>query len=632
MQKSCPSCGAEIFPGARFCRRCGVALRLPGDGTGDVSPQAATVPLDADASRATDGLPPTEEKTDSAKTSRVSREEMERILRAAQEADQRKLSDPNATVANLRLDTLPPEQPSGDARRRDPEAPPDGNPATGHIEPKARDTEDELTLNVPRPTRSLDAREPSDFDPTNPALVTRETTTFDHSDALAASSDQPNTQAASLDQSDSSGLSDSSDSQTASHESAPHEAANYESSQFEAREYKLAELQPDAQPSTSQQQAQQGQARTRQARGAQAAAARPRRRWPYVVAAACVIVLAFTVAAAFLAFKFLRRPQLAALPTPLPTASPSAADAGEFEQKLSEAEALLAQGDLDAAIARLREANALDPSNTRAHRRLGELLLASGARRDAIEEFRAVTRNAPDDFTAWRQLATAQFAEGLYRDAADSYRHLISLVGDQAAEPSDLLSYADALRLSGRPDDARAIYQRLASSPSEDVASTARQRLAELAQAAQTQHPGEQQEQQTPRGDETASLTQPVSQPTPALTPTPAPRPTPTPTPARPSASTPAEHYQRGVELWSSNRGAAFQEFQAAASGGNVDANYYLGLSYVEGRDIHSLNRASLIAALRYFQLAQRPGGQHVSESRRYEQELGKEFDRMRKP
>jgi tetratricopeptide (TPR) repeat protein len=622
MQKSCPSCGAETFPGARFCRRCGVALRLAGDGTGDVSPQAATVPLDADASRATDGLPPTEEKTDAAKTSRVGREEMERILRAAQEADQRKLLDPNATVANLNLETFPPERSSGDIPPHDSDAPPARTPATDYITPKARDTEDELTLNAPRPTRSLDAREPSDFDPTNPPLVTRETTTFDQSGALAANSDQPNAQAASLDQSNSSDSSDSSDSQAASRESAPHEAATCESAQFEAREYKLAELQPDAQSFTSR----------RQARGTRAAAARPRRRWPYVVAAACVIALAFTVAAAFLYFKFMRRPQLAALPTPLPTASPSAADAGEFEQKLSEAEALLAQGDLDAAIARLREANALDPSNTRAHRRLGELLLASGARRDAIEEFRAVTRNAPEDFTAWRQLATAQFAEGLYHDAADSYRHLISLVGDQTAEPSDLLSYADALRLSGRPDDARAIYQRLASPPSEDVASTARQRLAELAQAAQTQHPGEQQEQQAPRGDETASLTQPVSQPTPALTPTPAPRPTPTPTPARPTASTPAEHYQRGVELWSSNRGAAFQEFQAAASGGNVDANYYLGLSYVEGRDIHSLNRASLIAALRYFQLAQRPGGQHVSESRRYEQELGREFDRMRKP
>jgi tetratricopeptide (TPR) repeat protein len=614
MQKSCPSCGAEIFPGARFCRRCGVALRPEGDGAGDVSPQAATVPLDADASRATDGLPPTEDKTDAAKTSRVSREEMERILRAAQEADQRKLLDPNATVANLNLDSFPPGRSSGDIRQRDPEAPPAGAPATDYITPKARDTEDELTLNAPRPTRSLDVRESSGFDPTNPPLVTRETTTFDQSGTLVISTDQPNAQAAGLDQSD------SSDSQAASHESAPHEPATYESAQFEAREYKLSELQPDAQPFTPRQ----------QARGAQAVAARPRRRWPYVVAV-CVVALAFTVAAAFLAFRFLRRPQLAALPTPLPTASPSAADAGEFEQKLSEAEALLAQGDLNGAIAHLREANVLDPSNTRAHRRLGELLLASGARRDAIEEFRTVTRNAPDDFTAWRQLATAQFAEGLYRDAADSYRHLISLVGDQAAEPSDLLSYADALRLSGRADDARAIYQRLATSPSEDVASTARQRLAELAQAAQTQHP-EQSEQQTPRGDETASLTQPVSQPTPATTPTPAPRPTPTPMPTRPTASTPAEHYQRGVELWSSNRGAAFQEFQAAASGGSVDANYYLGLSYVEGKDIHSLNRASLIAALRYFQLAQRPGGQHVSESRRYEQELGREFDRMRRP
>ncbi len=162
------------------------------------------------------------------------------------------------------------------------------------------------------------------------------------------------------------------------------------------------------------------------------------------------------------------------------------------------------------------------------------------------------------------------------------------------------------------------------------MASTARQRLAELAQAAQTQRPGEQPEP-TPREDETASINQPVSQPTPAPTPTPAPRATPTPTPARAPASTPSEHYQRGVELWSSNRAAAFQEFQAAASGGNVDANYYLGLSYVEGKDIHSLNRAALGAALRYFQLAQRPGGQHAAESRRYEQELGREFDRLRR-
>ena len=78
--------------------------------------------------------------------------------------------------------------------------------------------------------------------------------------------------------------------------------------------------------------------------------------------------------------------------------------------------------------------------------------------------------------------ATAQFAEGLYRDAADSYRRLVALVGEQSAEADDLLGYADALRLSGRADDARAIYQRLSASTSEDVAATARGRLAELAQ------------------------------------------------------------------------------------------------------------------------------------------------------
>ncbi|HST50979.1 MAG TPA: tetratricopeptide repeat protein [Pyrinomonadaceae bacterium] len=588
MQKSCPSCGAEIYPGARFCRRCGATLQVAGDGTGDVSPQAATVPLDAEAARTTDGLDAGEESA-SADTSRVSRAEMERLLRVAQDADRQKLRDPNVTSANLASDALARSLPGGDKHFRDSEEieetlvrPP---AVTGNVATASRDTEEELTLTVPRPTRALDAYAQSDSAATIPQLITRETTNFDHAD-----------------------------SQTASQES-----ASRESSQQELAEHTRDELSP------AQQQVQE-------ARGAQAVAARQRRRWPYVVAAACVVALAVTVAAAFLAVKFFRKPTLAALPSPSPTA-PSTADASAFDGKLSEAESLLAQGNMDEAVARLREANALDPSNTRAHRRLGELLLASGARRDAIEEFRAVTRNAPEDFTAWRELATAQFAEGLYRDAADSYRRLVSLVGDQSAEADDLLSYADALRLSGRADEARSIYQRLAASSSEDVAATARQRLAELAQAQTASPPQHTSDPEGPmvgqHEPDSSLLTQPMAPPQPV--PTPTPRPTPTPTPARAPASTPAEHYQRGVELWSSNRTAALQEFQAAAGGGSVDANYYLGLSYVEGKDIHNLNRAALLAALRYFQLAQRGGGQHAAESRRYEQELGKEFDRMRK-
>jgi tetratricopeptide (TPR) repeat protein len=569
MQKSCPSCGAEVIPGARFCRRCGAPMHAAGgDGTGDVSPQAATVPLNAEQeARTTDGLAPGE-KTASADTSRVTRVEMERLLRTDQDGDEWKIPDLNATVASLNRDTL----------ARDPEATLVNASTTRPDAPASADLEEELTVTVPRPARPLDTRETTtDFASTQAApsttlqRVTRDTPGFESSVA------------------------------TTSHETAP-----------------PAPQPHDGHPPNAQQPPR-----------SQAVAARARRKWPVVVAVCVVVLIVAIAAAAWLAFRFLRKPALAELPTQSPTATAAPDVQQQLDEKIAQAEALLAQGNMDEAVARLREANALDPSNTRAHRRLGELLLASGARRDAIEEFRAVTRNAPEDFTAWRELATAQFAEGLYRDAADSYRHLVALVGEQSAEGGDLLSYADALRLSGRTDEARTIYQRLVASSSEDVAGPARQRLAELAQAAQAQHPGEQAEQQTTREGETASLTQPNTQPTPAATPTPAPKPTATPPPA---ASSPSEHYQRGVELWSSNRAAAFQEFQSAANGGNADANYYLGLYYVEGKDIHGLSRAALLAALRHFQLAQRGGGSHASEARRYEQQLDREFDRLRRP
>ncbi|PYT03262.1 MAG: hypothetical protein DMF65_04515 [Acidobacteria bacterium] len=608
MQKTCPSCGAETFPGARFCRRCGGPLRdAVAEGTGDVSPQAATVPLGREQARTTDGLAPGDESA-SAETSRVSRAEMERLLRAEQDAEARGSgSDPAAAFAQFERDVA---SGAGDASRverdnargegdnargeHDEEATLVASSAATRPEAPAFAHDEELTVTVPRPVRPLETHEASpDFgasqSPSSSPLqyTTRDAPAFEPTGATA-----------------------------------PRDSAPFAS-------------QPSVeQPFTTQ--AAVGQTFAQQTQGGQAqkgagaqAPVRTRRRWPVVVAV-CAAVLLFTVAAAWLAFRFLRRPSIAELPTQAPTAIPAPDVKQQFDEKLAQAEAMLAQGNMDGAQALLREANALDTSNTRAHRRLGELLLASGARRDAIEEFRAVTRNAPEDFTAWRQLATAQFAEGLYRDAAESYRRLVSLVGEQSAGSDDLLSYADALRLSGRADDARAIYQRLAGSSSDDVAAFARQRLAELAQAqpVQTPRPGEQAETQPSREGEAASLTQPGTQTT-QTQPTPTPQPTPQPTPARHDASSPAEHYQRGVELWSSNRAAAFQEFQEAAGGGNVDANYYLGLFYVEGKDIHSLNRAAIGAALRYFQIAER--GQFAAQSRRYAQQLEKEFDRLHK-
>src|ERR1041384_2181316 len=84
MQKTCPSCGADIFPGARFCRRCGAPLREDAT-TGDVSPRAETVPLEEGAGRSTAPLVP-EDGRPSADTTRVSISEMERILRSQQDA------------------------------------------------------------------------------------------------------------------------------------------------------------------------------------------------------------------------------------------------------------------------------------------------------------------------------------------------------------------------------------------------------------------------------------------------------------------------------------------------------------------------------------------------------------------
>src|SRR5918911_4608929 len=100
MLTSCPSCGADTFPGARFCRRCGAPLHAPGGETGDVSPNAATVPLVQEESRPTDGLAPGEERV-APQTSRVSLAEMERILRGEEDGSQQlsQPADPEATLA-----------------------------------------------------------------------------------------------------------------------------------------------------------------------------------------------------------------------------------------------------------------------------------------------------------------------------------------------------------------------------------------------------------------------------------------------------------------------------------------------------------------------------------------------------
>src|SRR5215211_2403474 len=114
MQTSCPSCGADIFPGARFCRRCGAPLSVQGGETGDVSPNAATIPLVPEEPRTTDGLAPGEEPRVAPQTSRVSLAEMERILRGQDDdagQQQSQPLDPEATPVSRGAGVTRPDLP-----------------------------------------------------------------------------------------------------------------------------------------------------------------------------------------------------------------------------------------------------------------------------------------------------------------------------------------------------------------------------------------------------------------------------------------------------------------------------------------------------------------------------------------
>lgn len=539
MPNACPICGAETFPGARFCRRCGAVLQAAGAGE-EVTPRALTVPLKDDAARATEGLAPEDAARASADTSRVSRAELERLLRE-HDSGERAGAGGNHDAARTR-------------------------PGTAYDPDATIVTPDEdLTVTVPRQVTPFDTHET-----TTNLGATRETGAFGGGET-------------------------------------------------EVFDDSYAGPAPDG----------------RAGAAAPTSPAMKKRTWP-VILAVCGTVLVLVTVAAVVAVRFWRPQSPTEAASQGPVAPPPAPDAKQlFDEKLAEAESLLAQGNMEGALARLREANAVDPSNTRGRRRLAELLMAAGSRREAIEELKAVARLAPEDFTAWRQLAAAQYAEGLHRDAAESYRRLVSLVGESAADPNDLLSYADALRLSGRTDEARMTYQRLVSDASADVAGLARQRLAELTQPqpspAEGARPGEAQpgQPQPPGQGETASAPQPATPSAPQPAPTPAQQSPPAP-PQPPADSSPDARYRRGVELWSSNRAAALSEFQAAAGAGLPDAHYYLGLSYVEGKNIHGLKRAEVVAALQHFQFAQR-GGRNADQARRYAQQLEKEFDRLRR-
>lgn len=625
MTQSCPSCGTVAAPEARFCRRCGTLLLRAvstQDGDEQVSPLAATVPL-SDEGRTTSGLA-SNDPSHSPDTNRVNRAELDALLRPSKpETDfdaspSYKARNPpdasNATGTSGASGDA--EQATINAPAQTPPAPPDSGSITRpslHLFAQAMphlarddsrdaerpaapafDDDEELTITVARPAapKQVVPLNADDFAPR-----------YDNGDAATRAANVAPSNVARTDAADSNAARNS----------------NVASSNIAAHSNVVSS---SAAPSVAA--AQQGN-RPRATRG--------HRAW-YAVAGVSVFLLLATLAAFWLGVGPFRRTSSVETTNGAPAPTPDAKQLAE--EKLAGAESLLAAGNLDAAIALLREATALDAANTPARRRLAALLLDNGQRREAIAEYRAILRYDARDTEAWRALARAQLDESLYAEAAESYRQLVALAGVGNLNDNELLAYAESLRLSGRARDAQEFYRRLAASPVADVANAARQHLSEFASLAPTPSasPDPARDERDALNQNRAVQTpQSVAQSSPTLAPQPTPaivvNAPPTAPPARTENLSGGEHFKRGEQLWSSNRAAALSEFRAATGKGNRDAYYYLGLAVIEGKDPRTLHPALLGAAYQYFQNAMR-SGKFRSEARRYEQLLGDEVDRRR--
>lgn len=212
------------------------------------------------------------------------------------------------------------------------------------------------------------------------------------------------------------------------------------------------------------------------------------------------------------------------------------------EEKLTEAESLLAAGNVTDAIARLRYIIKLDPSNARAHRMLAEALERTGDVNGAIDEYRVATQNDARNEETW-------------------------------------LRYADALRRVGRTDEAREIYQKLSSSESAEVARTAKEQLAALPPASSSQLSSDQARDARAqnRAEENVANSSSTSPPASTL-----------PRPGSPSAS-------------SNSNGAG-----NARSKNDPVASYTTAIKIIEGKNIKKMDRADLIRAYELFQYAQK--------------------------
>ncbi|MBC7910693.1 MAG: tetratricopeptide repeat protein [Pyrinomonadaceae bacterium] len=330
------------------------------------------------------------------------------------------------------------------------------------------------------------------------------------------------------------------------------------------------------------------------------AVARPRRTWQFIA----IGLLCIALVAGALAIFYSRQPSSSEVGGSTPI---SISDQKKLvDEQLAEADALLATGDIDGAIAKLRYAVKIDPSNSEAHRRLGHALEKKGERSEAIDEYQAATRSDASNTAAWRALAAAQFNDGRYSDSAESYTQLINAMDEREVDDNLRLEYADALQKAGRIEDARAQYQRVTDSESLDLARRASEQLKLLPPPVGDENTNNANNARDHRAEDLAAQTR-----------------TPDANASQAANNTTIVPVQQPAPV------AAAPPNNRAPENNNPDKLYFEALNIVQGRDVKTLQRAELLRAMQLFQNVK--SGPHSSDAKKQEKRLGKEYDRRRK-
>ena len=121
-----------------------------------------------------------------------------------------------------------------------------------------------------------------------------------------------------------------------------------------------------------------------------------------------------------------------------------------------DAQALRDRGHIEEAIAKFKQAFALDPRHWAARTALGELLLKIRRDDEAVAALRATVEKNPAYSLAWYDLAFALRVKGQHAAAVDAYDHYIKL---KPGDPDPYYGLGRSLQHMGRSADARRAFE-----------------------------------------------------------------------------------------------------------------------------------------------------------------------------